>query len=172
MVATEQKFLYYVYPKKPIRNAVEGVPLLRSAKSLYLTKEEVLKCLKFGSVYRRFVNEDRNERVTPMTLDRLHNARFMTEAEYKAPESEVMVEEVITETEVVDKTVNGVSVEAVEELPENVVEDIVEEIEEEETSDGDTEEPVETVEEVIVPKNYNNNNNYHNNGKNKHRNRH
>ena len=73
----EERFLYTVYPKKPIRGVLPGNKAISSGKSLSLTKEEVLGCMKFGTVYRRFANEGRNERVTTLNLDRLHNAKFI-----------------------------------------------------------------------------------------------
>ena len=72
----ETTYLYSVNPKKIIP--------IRSPRSLYLTKEQVMICLKSGTVYRRFAAENRNERVTILNLDRLHNDKFMTEEEYKA----------------------------------------------------------------------------------------
>lgn len=77
------RYLYSVHPKKAIKN-VSGIPVIRTSKSLNLTKEDVLECLKCGTVYRRFGNESINERVTIANIDRLHNAKFMTEKEYKA----------------------------------------------------------------------------------------
>ena len=74
-------YLYSVYPKKVIRE-LPTLPI-RHPKSLYLDKDQVLICLKYGSVYRRFANENRNERVTISNLDRLHNDKFMTEEEYE-----------------------------------------------------------------------------------------
>ena len=79
----ETRFLYSVFPKMLIRN-LPGVSAFRTQKSLSLTKDEVKYCLKFGTVYRRFVNESKNERVTLENIDRLHNDRYMTEVEYEA----------------------------------------------------------------------------------------
>lgn len=78
----ETRFLYSVNPRRVIKNLSE-VPVVRTAKSLYLTKEDVAICIKHGPVYRRFANEKRNERVTTLNIDRLHNAKYMTEEEYK-----------------------------------------------------------------------------------------
>ena len=78
----ERVFLYSVCPKKVIKELPTTIPI-RSPKSLYLTKEQVKICLKYGSVYRRFANEQRNERVNIMNVDRLHNEKFMTEEQYK-----------------------------------------------------------------------------------------
>ena len=78
----ETTYLYSVNPKKIIKD-LPTLPI-RSPRSLYLTKEQVMICLKSGTVYRRFAAENRNERVTILNIDRLHNDKFMTEEEYKA----------------------------------------------------------------------------------------
>lgn len=80
----KQRYLYSVYPKRPIKNIVEGIPVIRVNKTLNLNLDEVLGCLKYGSVYRRFANEQKIIKVTTVTAERLHNAKFMTEAEYAA----------------------------------------------------------------------------------------
>lgn len=77
-----ERFLYSVYPKQPIKNVINGIPLLRVSKTLNLTKEEVKGCLKCGTVQRRFANENKVERVTLSNLDRLHNAKFIAEEKY------------------------------------------------------------------------------------------
>ena len=76
----EKKFLYSVNPRKVIKN-IAGVAAVRTSKSLFLTKEEVLECVKCGTVYRRF-SADKIVKVTPAELDRLHREEFMTEQEY------------------------------------------------------------------------------------------
>ena len=76
-----ERFLYSVNPKRVIKN-IPGVPAIKTPKSLYLAKDEVCSCLKLASVYRRFANEARVEKVTIANVDRLHNAKFMTEEEY------------------------------------------------------------------------------------------
>ena len=103
------KYAYQIHPKKPIR-ALPEFGLIRTKRTLMLTKEQVKKVLPFASVYRRF-NHDTVERVTIYTLDRLHNASLMSEEEYKIftthntvfvkPE-DVVVEEPKVETEVVE----------------------------------------------------------------------
>ena len=75
------KYAYQIHPKKPIR-ALPEFGLIRTKRTLMLTKEQVKKVLPFASVYRRF-NHDTVERVTIYNLDRLHNERLMTEEEYK-----------------------------------------------------------------------------------------
>lgn len=77
----ETTYLYSVNPKKIIKDL--PTPPIRSPRSLYLTKDQVRICLKSGTVYRRFAAENRNERVTILNIDRLHNDKFMTEEEYK-----------------------------------------------------------------------------------------
>ena len=72
----EIRFLYSVNPKKIIKN-LDGVGAIRIPKSLYLTKEQVKECLKYGSVYRRFANENRNVRVTVTNIDLLHQEKFV-----------------------------------------------------------------------------------------------
>lgn len=78
----EDRYLYSVFPKMLIRD-LPGVGAFRSQKSLSLSKDEVKYCMKFGSVYRRFANENKTERVTMSNIDRLHNAVYMTEEEYE-----------------------------------------------------------------------------------------
>ena len=77
----ESTYLYSVHPKKIIKGLLEQP--IRTARSLYLTKEQVKVCLKYGSVYRRFANENKIERVLISNIDRLHNEKFMTESEYE-----------------------------------------------------------------------------------------
>ena len=78
----EQTYLYSVHPRTVIKEL--PVAPIRVPKSLYLTKDQVLICLKHGAVYRRFANEGKNERVTITNVDRLHNEKFMTEEQYAA----------------------------------------------------------------------------------------
>lgn len=81
----EIRFLYSINPKKLIRflNGNPVIPPIRTSKTLSLTKEEVRECLKYGSLYRRFANEGVNVRVTLNNIDRLHNAKLMTDEEYE-----------------------------------------------------------------------------------------
>ena len=76
-------FLYTVKPRKTIIGLSGSTKVIRTNKSVYLTKEDVYLCLKSAIVYRRFANEQRNERVTILNIDRLHNEKFMTEEQYK-----------------------------------------------------------------------------------------
>ena len=161
------RYLYSVNPKKPIRT-IKGVPILRTPKSLQLTKEDVLECLKYGSVYRRFANENRIERVTVNSVDRFHNAKFMTEEEYEAflkANIDSKTGTVINTQVVVEEPVKEEPV--VEEAPvKETVEEVVEEsdvIEDEVFDDTVSEDVVEEVEEVLTEepkKQYENNKNY------------
>ena len=77
----EEKYLYSINPRRTIKN-IAGVNAIRTSKSLFLNKDEVLECLKNASVYRRF-SVNQIVKVTPYTLDRLHNEKFMDEKEYE-----------------------------------------------------------------------------------------
>ena len=79
----DERYLYTVNPKRVIRNLNENIPMLRISKSLYLTKEEVLKCLDFGSVYRRFSNYGKLEKVTKYDIDRVHRSNYISAEDWK-----------------------------------------------------------------------------------------
>jgi hypothetical protein len=86
----EKTFLYSVNPKRTIVG-LSGVNSIRVAKSLYLTKEDVLKCLPKASVYRRF--KDMNVRVTIGNIDRLHRAEFVSEEDWPKVKANDIIEE-------------------------------------------------------------------------------
>ena len=146
----EVRYLYAVHPKRPIKN-LGDISLIRTPKSLQLTLEEVKICLKSGSVYRRFANQNVSHKVTLLNAERLHNAKYMTEEEYgklvsarlAGERGTVVVEEPI-EKEVIDDTVKEESV--VETPVEEIVEEVIDEKEPEEVI---SEESNEVVEEVI-----------------------
>ena len=139
----EIRFLYSVYPKKPIKNLLPNGRPINSAKSLQLTKEQVLLCMKSGTVYRRF-GDGNTERVTTLNIDRLHNRELISEKDWKnSIKEEKAVEEVSKpepdkEPEKVEGTVESKEPEKVEE-PE-----AVEPVEEE-----STDEIAETVEDEV-----------------------
>ena len=82
-----ETFLYSVKPRRPIQ--LDGSVIIKTPKSLLLTKEDVLTCIDKGAiVYRRFANEDKLEPVTKYNLDRLHNNKFITEDEYAKAEKD------------------------------------------------------------------------------------
>jgi hypothetical protein len=158
----DTRFLYSVNPKKPIRT-IKGVPVLRTPKSLQLTKEDVRECLKYGSVYRRFANESRIERVTINNVDRLHNAKFMTEKEYEAflqDNIDNKVGTVINTTVFEESVVEEVPVIEDEVVGEEFSEDSVEEHDKGNTVTETVENPTSALDGVEVPKYYENNKNY------------
>ena len=197
-MANETRYLYSINPKKVIKFLCGNMmkPPIRVSKSLRLTKEEVLDCLKYGSVYRRFANENRIERVTTLNIDRLHNEKFLTEEEYykmmTTKESDdnrgtVINEEPFVEekevVEQVEETHQEVEDTVEEEIAESEKEDVEfeedskEEVEEESVEDTEpTQSPVEEATEESSEENHETSNNkqqyYHNKnygGKNKHR---
>lgn len=80
-MADTKTYLYSVSPRKTI-TGLSNVAAFRSPKSLFLTLEDVKICLEKATVYRRFANEGRVEKVTIGNYERLHNDVFMTEEEY------------------------------------------------------------------------------------------
>lgn len=191
-----ERYLYSVHPRKPIKN-LSNVSVIRVPKSLSLTLEDVLICLKSAIVYRRFANENKIERVTILNAERLHNAKFMTEEEYEkfliakagdtknvtaAPATNATEESRVEHSEKEEKDVEpevAVSTEEKETDVENTTansevasEENAKAVEETETAAAEEKvvEP-EVVEapkvEVKAPQNYNKNNNYHNGNKNK-----
>jgi len=145
----DERFLYSVYPKKPIKDLLSNGRPINSPKTLSLTKEEVLYCMKSGTVYRRFGEDNRNERVTTLNLDRLHNRKFMTEDEWKKlkEESTVVVEQPKKPVEPIRPTVINTIVKPVVEESKveepKKVEPVVEESTQEETVEETTEEVTE-----------------------------
>ena len=152
MSKVEETYLYSVMNRRPIKLDC-GVEI-RSPKSLYLTKNDVLKCLNTAYVYRRFAN-GQQERVTIANVDRLHNAKFIPENEWDVngvkieevvPEPEVVVEPVAEEEKIdieVDDTVDN-EPEEVAELTSAIV------VEEQEESTDDTTENISVVDEDDV----------------------
>ena len=87
----EKSYLYAVHPKRAI-TGLEGVKVLRTAKSLLLTKEDVKICLQKASVYRRFAAEGKIERVTIGNIDRLHNDNYISEEDWAKMDKDKAVE--------------------------------------------------------------------------------
>ena len=77
--SNEDIFLYEVHPKRVI-TGIPGIPAIRVRKSVYLTKDDVIKCLEKGSVYRRF--SLKTERVTTANLDRVHREEYISEEDW------------------------------------------------------------------------------------------
>lgn len=128
---SEVKYLYSVNPKRIIRTlcGVSLNPPIRSPRSLRLSLEEAKECLKYGSVYRRFANEQKNERVLIGNIERLHNEKFMTEEEY----SEFLRKEQLKSTDNRGKVVNDTAKD----------EDVEEQSESGKTEESEVETPVE-----------------------------
>ena len=76
-----KSYLYSVHPKRIIKG-LESVDVIRAPKSLYLTLEDVKKCIRLGTVYRRFSSSD-IARVNTANVERLHNEKHMNDDEYK-----------------------------------------------------------------------------------------
>lgn len=136
---SEKAFLYGVNPRRPIKNLNDEVPIIRTNTSLFLTKEEVQKCLPFASVWRRF-NTSTLERVTADNIDRLHNEKFYTEEEWKIAEKEKLGE---NRGKVEDKK------------PEPVVEEVKEEVTDtvaatEEQTTGETESVADSTPDITI----------------------
>lgn len=134
----EERYLYTVYPKKPIKNLNEAVPLLRVSRSLFLTKEEVAKCFECGSVYRRFSNEGITEKFNKYEIDRVHRAKYISKEDWAKMQKDAVEEQP-------DLTVNGATPDPIP------VELVVEKNEEQEpvvVEEPKVEEPV--VEAVVV----------------------
>lgn len=87
----ELVFLYTVNPHKVI-TGLSGVNAIRTAKSLFLTKEDVKICLKRATVYRRFAAEGINERVNIGNIDRLHRENYISEKDWEATLAKEMSE--------------------------------------------------------------------------------
>lgn len=68
------KFSYLVKPKIPIRALPEHGAITRS-KILDLDKDEVIKCLRFGPVYRRFADGEL-VKATKDNIDSVHVTRL------------------------------------------------------------------------------------------------
>lgn len=136
MSNANERFLYEIRPIKPIKDLIPGKGI-KAPCSMQLTKEEALHCMKYGSVYRNFSDSGMNPiRVTGSTIDRLHNAKFISEDEWMKKIGKEIVSEQQEETTTVEETpVEEVPVITEEVVEENTVEETpaVEEVAEEET---------------------------------------
>ena len=136
MSNANERFLYEIRPIKPIKDLIPGKGI-KAPCSMQLTKEEALHCMKYGSVYRNFSDSGMNPiRVTGSTIDRLHNAKFISEDEWMKK----IGKEIVSEQQEEESTVE------VEETPVKEVPVAMEEVVEENTIVEET--PV--VEEVVA----------------------
>jgi len=168
----DNTFLYEVRPFRVI-TGLEGVKFIRSPKSLFLTKDDVIKCLEKGAVYRRFANEGRVERVDIGSVDRFHNEKYMTEEEFEEFKKNgglVETAKVEVTEPVKEEAPAEVELKVVEAEPEKVEEPVVEETpaEEVETVEEVAEEAA-TEEEAPAEETNNTQPNFQYNGKKKHK---
>ena len=77
-----EKFRYSITPVGIIKLESMGNIGIRSPRTLELTLDEVKTCLKKARVYRRF-NGTLMKKVTLSNCERLHNAEYIPEEEYK-----------------------------------------------------------------------------------------
>jgi hypothetical protein len=111
----------YLYEVRNIGRVIKldcGVEI-STPRSLYLTKDDVKKCLQTAYVFRRFAQHG-SERVTIANLDRMHQATYISEQDWKNntivdTTVEVTKEPEAIETVVVDDTTPEVVSETVEE---------------------------------------------------------
>ena len=178
----ESRFLYSVFPKKPIKGVLEDGRPINNRKSLNLTIDQVKQCMACGTVYRWFANDNKLERVTALNMERLHNATFMTEEEFEASKFDsvskstgsVVDTEVVEEPKVEEVAPTPVVEEKVEEVvvePEPVVEEtpvveeaapaVEEKVEEVVVEEQPAVEEAPVAEEVVEEKKENNNNGYY-----------
>jgi hypothetical protein len=78
----EDKYSYEVHPRIPIKNVIPGKGIFRPTV-LDLTKDEVVKCLKCGPVFRNFGKGDQVQ-VTLYNIDELHVAHYVAPSKTKA----------------------------------------------------------------------------------------
>lgn len=78
-----EMFLYTVKPRKAIIGLSGSTSVIRTNKSVYLTKEDVFLCLKSATVYRRFANEGFNERVTIDDVERVHRENYISPEDWE-----------------------------------------------------------------------------------------
>lgn len=152
MTNSEERYLYTIYPKKPIKNLNESLPLIRVSRSLFLNKEEVLKCFECGSVYRRFSNDGIVEKFNKYEIDRVHRPNYISREDWAKIQKN-------TETDTL--VVNGVAAaeepqpekqeEKVEEVKEEIINEEVAPVEED-TQENDSNEVIEeNIEYVEAP---------------------
>lgn len=155
MSNANERFLYEIRPIKPIKDLIPGKGI-KAPCSMQLTKEEALHCMKYGSVYRNFSDSGMNPiRVTGSTIDRLHNAKFISEDEWMKK----IGKEIVSEQQEEQSTVEETPVEEVPVITEEVVEEntiveetpVVEEVAEEETTeDAQDFLPIEEEESIVT----------------------
>ena len=146
-----EKYLYEVQPSRVVM--ITDVQPFRHPQSLELTLDQVLEALPSAVVYRRF-GVGNIQMVVPSNAERLHNAEFMTEAEYeefkynqKAGKGGTVLKDEKKEEKASEPKVEETPVVEQEKVEEPVVEEpVVEEAPKEEPVEA----PVEEIEEEVV----------------------
>ena len=77
----EEKYSYEVHPRIPIKDVIPGKGIFRPT-ILDLTKDEVVKCLKCGPVFRNFARGNQVQ-VTLYNIDELHVAHYVATSKTK-----------------------------------------------------------------------------------------
>lgn len=146
---TLNRFRYEVRPFMPIKDLIPGQSLSRPFSS-ELTKEEVLKCMKYGPVYRLFPGKD-PIKVTGSNIDDLHKSSPESEkTEDPSNHTENVKNDVIETTTPPQDTKTDAPTE--EKVVENTTEPEKEPVKEEvkETVETVEEKPVEEKKEEVV----------------------
>lgn len=90
------KFKYQVDPKIPIKGLPAHPQIIRRALDLFLNKDDVKFCLKYGPVYRKFDGSN-IVKVTLFNLDRLHREELIEEEDFGTLAAPVIEKEVVIE---------------------------------------------------------------------------
>ncbi len=160
-----ERYLYEIRPIKPIKDLIPG-KLIKKPCSMQLTKDEVLHCMKYGSVWRRFTGKD-PLKVTGNNLDFMHRSVYSDYIkpvdQKKAEESEIVKAEEVIEQSIEEENIaleespkeseeelqNSSNTTAEEELVESSEDITVDEVAVEDNSDNTEETTEETVENEV-----------------------
>lgn len=137
MSESNKTFIYAVHPRKPI-TGIPGVPVIRTNKSVYLTKDDVIACLRLAAVFRRF--PEKTERVTIDNVDRLHRDSYISEEDWKKMDCKKEDHSSTVPTVTMPETISNAEESLVEDKSEEQVEEaVVENVEETNSLEGDEE---------------------------------
>ena len=90
-IQLEEVYIYSVSPRRPL--VLKDGTCVKVPKSLYLSKEDLYNIVgKNAVVYRRFIEEGINERVTIDSIERLHRANYIPENEWKGEATGTVVD--------------------------------------------------------------------------------
>lgn len=141
------KFLYEVAPKIPIKDLVPN-EIIRRERIMELAKEEVLHCLKYGSVTRKFANQNLNKKVTLANIDQLHQAVYSEDVAEIVITDNTIVEDAVLVTPTPEVIIDPADV--VEDIVETTVDEVTEDVVEESTVAEDETPVVDEVTEDVV----------------------